>query len=122
MKTPTSRLAVLVTVCLLFGVSFAGGFYTQASLTDRESVGGSIEAAGNFAGNTVSATAGTDDATSEPSSDESTDTTATDTVPDDGTGAGNTDTCTGNESCEGSLSGVGSGSDLTVPVATRVGG
>lgn len=101
MNESDRRLAALTFAALVFGLSFAGGFYTQASLSDQEAFGGAIGAAANFAvGNDDGGTAGNDDS---------------------GT-AGNDDGCTGNTGnteCGGSASVVSPGSGVAAPTADR---
>jgi hypothetical protein len=93
MNESDRRLAALTFAALVFGLSFAGGFYTQASLSDEEAFGGAIGAAANF-------DAGNDDGN------------------DGDSCAGNT----GNTECEGSGSSasvVSPGSGAAAPTADR---
>jgi hypothetical protein len=146
MNESDRRLAALTFAALVFGLSFAGGFYTQASLSDEESFGGTIGAAANFgAGNddgTVdtydTTTAGNDGTTTDTdntetstsdsentdtstSDSDNTDTSASDSDNTDASG-NDGDSCTGNTGntdCDGSASFVSPGSGVAAPTADR---
>jgi hypothetical protein len=74
-----SKVAVLFGVVTIVGIAFTGGAVTYGQLSDTESGGGTIAAAGNFetAGNTATATA-----------------------------SGNTATCSGNTDCDGTAAAI----------------
>ncbi|MFC5366401.1 hypothetical protein [Salinirubrum litoreum] len=109
MNESDRRLAALTFAALVFGLSFAGGFYTQASLSDQEAFSGGIGAAANFSvGNDDGGTAGNDDGGTAGN--------------DDGGAAGNDDGCvgnTGNTECGSSASVVSPGSGVAAPTADR---
>jgi hypothetical protein len=146
MNESDRRLAALTFAALVFGLSFAGGFYTQASLSDEESFGGTIGAAANFGAgnddgtvdtydtttagndgtttdtdNTETSTSDSDNTDTSTSDSDNTDTSASDSDNTDASG-NDGDSCTGNTGntdCDGSASFVSPGSGVAAPTADR---